>query len=227
VAYNPVAAWFILQTLIERATGKLLRPLLAERLLQPLGFADMNYGVSPERVKDVALHAVTGPPPPPFAAGIFQRSIGMPLAQAVQVTNDARFLTAVLPSANVIGTPRETSRFLALLLGEGQLDGTRLMSAASVRKMVTDVTPLQLDGTFGMPMRYGLGVMMGGTKFSLFGLNTPKAFGHLGLSNVVVFADPERDLAVTFLNSGKPLMDHGMLRWYWVLQRLVMAIPKR
>jgi CubicO group peptidase (beta-lactamase class C family) len=170
---------------------------------------------------------VTGPPPPPFAAGIFQRSIGMPLAQAVQVTNDARFLTAVLPSANVIGTPRETSRFLALLLGEGQLDGTRLMSAASVRKMVTDVTPLQLDGTFGMPMRYGLGVMMGGTKFSLFGLNTPKAFGHLGLSNVVVFADPERDLAVTFLNSGKPLMDHGMLRWYWVLQRLVMAIPKR
>jgi CubicO group peptidase (beta-lactamase class C family) len=226
VAYNPVAAWFVVQTILERVSGKPLRQLLYDRLLSPLGFKNLNYGVEASRVPEVALHAVTGPPTPPFMANIFQRSIGMPLEQAVTMTNDAQFLTAVLPSANVIATPREVSRFLAMLLGEGQIDGQRVMRPETVRRMVGEVTPRQFDATFGFPMRYGLGVMMGGRRFSLFGLNTSNAFGHLGLSTVVVFADPSRDLVVTFLNTGKPMMDHGMLRWYWVLQRIVTVIPK-
>lgn len=226
-AYSPVAAWFIVQQILERASGKPLRTLLRDRLLAPLNFENLNYGVDPSRVPEVALHAVTGPPVPPFMAEIFSRSIGMPLSRAVELTNDPRFLTAVMPSANIIGTPREASRFLALLLGEGTLDGVQVMRPAAIRRMVTDVTPRQFDATFGFPMRYGLGLMMGGTRFSLFGLNTPGAYGHLGLSNLVVFADPARDLVVSFLNTGKPMMDHGMIRWYWVLQRIVTLFPRR
>ena len=56
-------------------------------------------------------------------------------------------------------------------------------------------------------------------------IGTPGAFGHLGLSNVVVFADPARELVVTFLNTGKPMMDPGMVRWYWVLQRIATVLP--
>lgn len=227
VAYHPVTAWFIVQAIVERATGKTLRSLLRERILAPLGFSDMNYGVDPGRVGEVAMHAVTGPRAPPVMASIFRRSIGVDYEAAVRLTNDSRFLTAVLPSANVLGRPREVSRFLALLLGGGILDGQRVLSAEAVRTMVGTVTPRQFDGTFGFPMRYGLGVMMGGRRFSLFGLNTTGAFGHLGLSNVVVFADPARDLVVSFLNTGKPMLDPGMLRWYWVLQRIVMAVARR
>lgn len=223
VAYHPMTAWFVLQAVMERATGMGLRPLLRRRLLDPLGFEAMDYGVDPARLPEVALHAVTGPPAPPLMASIFQRSVGVDLDSAVAITNDRRFLTAVLPSANVIGTPREVSRFLALLLNGGTLDGTRVLAPATVARMIGEVTPRQFDGTFGFPMRYGLGVMMGGRRFSLFGLGTPGAFGHLGLSNVVVFADPARELVVSFLNTGKPMMDPGMVRWYWVLQRLVMT----
>ena len=63
--------------------------------------------------------------------------------------------------------------------------------------------------------------------FSLFGLNTRGAFGHLGLSNVVVYADPARDLSVAFLNTGKPIIAPGMVRWYWVLQRIALMVPRR
>ena len=226
-AYHPITSWVILQAIVERATGRSLRTALAERLLQPLGFRTLNYGVPADRLGDVALHAVTGPPAPAPMEAIFRRTIGIGLDEAVRLTNDPRFLQAVLPSANVIGEPRETARFLAMLLGGGAIDGVRVMSERTARRMYTEITPRQFDGTLMFPMRYGLGVMMGGRRFSLFGLDTPGAFGHLGLSNVVVFADPSRDLVVSFLTTGKPLMDLGMLRWYRVLQRIVSVAARR
>lgn len=227
VAYSPVAAWVIVQEVIERATGRPLGRLLRERLLDPLGFAHMDYGVRADQVDQVARHAVTGPPAPAIMDRIFRRTVGVDLDTAVPITNSPGFLTAVLPSANVIGTPREVTRFLEMLRQGGQIDGVRVLSELAVRRATTSLTPRQFDGTFGFPMRYGLGFMMGGRRFSLFGLNTAGAFGHLGLSTVVVFTDPHRDLTVTFLNTGKPMMDLGMVRWYQVLQRIAGMVPRR
>ena len=61
--------------------------------------------------------------------------------RAVRLTNDPRFLTAVLPSANVIGTPRDVGRFLQMLLQGGQLDGERVISPASSRARATISSP--------------------------------------------------------------------------------------
>lgn len=226
-AYHPMTAWFVIQAIVERASGRRLRDLLHDRILAPMGLANLNYGVAANRVHEVAKHAVTGPPAPALMAKIFRRSIGLDVETAVRASNEPAFLTAVLPSANVVGTPRETSRFLAMLLAKGRDGSTRILSENAVQAMTTVVTTRQFDGTFGFPMRYGLGVMMGGRRFALFGLGTTGAFGHLGLSNVVVYADPARDLVVSFLNTGKPMLDVGMLRWYWVLQRIVSVIAAK
>jgi CubicO group peptidase (beta-lactamase class C family) len=154
---------------------------------------------------------------------IFQRTIGVDPG-LVEETNEPRFLTGLHPSANIIGTARETTRFLQMLLNGGELDGVRVLKEDTIRRAVTDVTHTQSDGTFLLPMRYGLGLMMGDEKFSLFGFGTPGAFGHIGFSNVVVYADPRRELAVAFLNSGKPMMAPGMIRWVWALQRIVSSV---
>jgi CubicO group peptidase (beta-lactamase class C family) len=226
VAYHAMTSWFLVQEIIERATGMGLRQALRQRILDPLGFKHLDYGVLPDLVPQVANHAVTGPKVPAFATKIFDRNIGVSLDRAVQATNDADFLTTVLPSANCIGTPSEVSRFMQLLLQGGELDGVRVMSEAAIHRATTEVTRVQLDGTFGFPMRYGLGYMMGGNRFSLFGLGTRGAFGHLGLSNVVVYADPSRELSVAFLNTGKPILAPGMLTWYAALQQIVMRVPR-
>lgn len=225
-AYHPMSAWFLLGLIVERATGVDLDTLLHARLLDPLGFERVRYGVPPADVDRVARHAYTGPPTPGLMSSIFQRTVGADLAEAVPLTNSAPFLTATLPSANVIATPRETSRFLQMLLQGGALDGVRVLRPETIQRMVRDVTPVQFDGTFGFPMRYGLGVMMGGNRFSLFGLGTRGAFGHLGLSNVIVYADPHRDLVVSFLNTGKPMMAPGMLLWQGVLQSISATVPR-
>lgn len=227
VAYHPMTSWLLFTEILRRLTGKDLRQLARERVLGPLGFSHLSYGVDPEDVSRVGKHVRTGPAVPAIMNSIFERTIGLDVETAVEVSNSPTFLTGILPSANVIGTGRETVRFLHLLLRGGELDGVRILGEDTVAHAVGTVTPGQFDSTFGFPMRYGLGMMMGGNRFSLFGLTTRGAFGHLGFSNVVVYADPSRDLAVSFLNTGKPMAAPGMAVWYWVLQRLALSVPKK
>ncbi len=222
-AYAALTGWVLLAEIVERATGHGIEVELRRRFLEPLGFAHLGYGVSEADEPRVARHAMTGLPVPSVMSRIFERSIGVPLARAVELSNSHRFMSAVLPSVNVTGTILEMTRFMQMLLNEGELAGTRVMLPHTIRRAITEVTPRQFDGTFGFPMRYGLGPMMGGTRFSLFGLGTKGAFGHLGLSAVVVYADPRRHLAVSFLNTGKTMAAPGMLQWAWCLQRIIQA----
>ena len=226
VAYHPMTSWLLLTEILRLSTGKDLRQLAQERVLGPLGFEHLSYGVRAEDIPLVGKHVRTGPAVPEMMNTIFKRTIGLDVETAVEVSNSPTFLTGILPSANVIGTGRETVRFLQLLLNGGVLDGVRILREDTVAQAIGTVTPGQFDSTFGFPMRYGLGMMMGGDRFSLFGLTTRGAFGHLGFSNVVVYADPARQLAVSFQNTGKPMAAPGMVVWYWVLQRLALSVPR-
>jgi CubicO group peptidase (beta-lactamase class C family) len=55
-------------------------------------------------------------------------------------------------------------------------------------------------------MRYSAGFMLGSETISLFGWNHPRAFGHLGLANSFTWADPDRDLVVALLTTGKAVL---------------------
>jgi len=222
-AYAPMTNWVLLTEVIERVSGRGLKAELTERFLEPLGMPHLTYGVRADERDRVARHAVTGLPVPSVMGDIFERTVGVPVERAVELSNSDEFMDGVLPSVNVTGTAMEMTRFMQMLLNGGVLDGQRVLQKRTIERATTDVTPRQFDGTFGFPMRYGLGTMMGGTRFSLFGLGTAGAYGHLGLSSVVVYADPRRQLAVSFLNTGKSMAAPGMLQWAWCLQRIIQA----
>lgn len=226
VAYHPMTSWICLQELVERKTGRDLREHLRERFLDPMGIKHLAYGVKSEDIDQVARHAVTGLPVPTFMGSIFERTIGADLDTAIDLSNTHPFLTGLLPSANVIGSPLEMTSFMQMLLDGGKANGVRLLSPETVHRATTEVTRAQFDSTFGFPMRYGLGTMMGGNRFSLFGLGTRGAYGHLGLSAVVVYADPRRKLAVSFLNTGKTMAAPGMVQWAWCVQRIINAASR-
>ena len=218
-AYSPMLFGVLLGQLVRVTQGGDLREL-AEELLPGLG---LTYGT--DRPDDVAEHLVTAESPGPMAR-VFEDTVGWPLEEAVAFSNSPDFKRAVLPSANVMASGREVTRFLQLLLNGGAVDGVRVLQQRTVRHMIHERTPLSPDGTFGFPMRYGLGPMLGGDKLSLFGLGTRGAFGHLGLTTVVVYADPRRQLAVAFMNTGKPLLAPGFVRWYKALQRIPLVVPR-
>jgi hypothetical protein len=68
--------------------------------------------------------------------------------------------------------------------------------------------------------------MLGGSV-SLFGLDASRAFGHLGFTNIVVGADPDRELGVAIVNSGKPFLSLGVVPLANLIVRISRTFPKR
>ncbi len=226
LAYHAMTSGFILGEVIQRVTRTPLRAFLRRELLDPLGFTSFDYGVSPERISDVAENAYTGLPPLPLASWMLERSIGVPIREAVRISNLPEFLTGVIPSGNIIGTANEGSRFFELLLRGGELDGVRIFDRRTVRRAIAETSYLEMDGVLGMPVRYGSGFMLGRDSFSLFGPKTPQAYGHLGFTNVIAYAEPERDISVCLMTSGKPFITPGQLYWLSVTRAIARECPR-
>ena len=51
----------------------------------------------------------------------------------VELSNDPRFLTAIVPSANIVTTAHELSRFFEIFRCGGELDGVRVMAPQTLR----------------------------------------------------------------------------------------------
>ncbi len=226
LSYHALTAGYVLGEVVRRVTGRDVRAFLHDEVLAPLGFATFNYGVSPARLGDVAEHTLTGLPAIPPHSWLLERSLGLSLERAVELSNSAAFHTAIIPSGNIVGTANEASRFFQLLLNEGELDGTRVFDARTVRRAVAEQTYLEVDSFLGLPVRYGMGFMLGGQRFSLYGSDTPNAFGHIGFTNVVAYADPDRALSVGLMTSGKPFITPGMLRWLGIAGTIARVCPR-
>jgi CubicO group peptidase (beta-lactamase class C family) len=225
LAYHAVSGGFVLGEVVRRATGQDVREVLRKELCEPLGFRWMNYGVAREDVERVGRDAVTGLPLLPPMAALFRRALGVPFARAVELAGDPRFLTGVVPSANVVANADELCAFYQCLLDGGELGGVRVFDPRTVRHATSEQTWLELDLTLGIPLRYGLGFMLGGESLSLFGPGTPQAFGHLGFTNIISWADPDRRLAVALVTSGKPFVSLDSLRLWNLLVEIGRAFP--
>ena len=61
---------------------------------------------------------------------------------------------------------------------------------------------------------------------SLYGLDTQHAFGHLGFTNMLGWADPERAISVAVLTNGKPILYPELHRFLGMMQRITSEMPK-
>ena len=220
LAYHPLTGGYILGELIKRVTGKDIRTFLREELLEPLGFSHCNFGVPADRVDEVAEHAWTGLPVVPPWSWLVKRALGVSYHDAVRFSNTPDFKTAIIPAGNLMATPNEASRFFQLLLDGGTLDGTKIFERRTIARAVAEQTYLEFDMTLGVPVRYSMGFFLGDRLFSLYGPNTPRAFGHLGFTTVNVWADPQREVSVALLTTGKPLLTPGQF-YFWDVARTI------
>lgn len=206
LAYHAVSGGFILGEVVHRATGRSIRDVLRDEILEPLGFRWMNYGVDPADLDVVATDHATGFPVVPPISWALERALGMPFTKVVDAGNDARLRTGIVPAGNGVATANELSRFYELLRREGELDGVRIFEPRTIRRARAEQSYHEIDLTLGLPQRFGLGFMLGSRYLSLYGPDTQEAFGHLGFTNIVGWADPERALAGAILTSGKPVL---------------------
>ncbi len=227
LAYHAVTGGFILGEIVLRVTGKDIKTYLEDTMLKPLSFRSLNYGIEPERLHEVAKDAYTGISEfPPFST-MLRKGLGADLKGVVRLATDERLLTGVVPSGNVVASANDVSRFFELLRCGGELDGVRVFRERTVRRAVREQSFMEFDRTIGLPIRYGLGFMLGSEHFSFYGPHTTQAFGHLGFSNILGWADPEREISVAYMNSGKPFISPDSLLWLSVPRLISKTFPRQ
>ena len=120
----------------------------------------------------------------------------------------------------------ELSRFFEIFRRGGELEGVRVMQPPTLRRALTEQSRMEIDFTLLFPTRFSYGLMLGAKVVSLFGLDTDLAFGHLGLINIMGWADPERGVSAALITSGKPVVYPEVARFYMVMQTVAATIPK-
>ncbi|MFP4476259.1 MAG: serine hydrolase domain-containing protein [Desulfatibacillaceae bacterium] len=220
VAYHAVTSGFLLQEIAHRAVGKSVRELIDEYVREPLGLKYFNYGMSREHVGDVAKNYYTGLPLVPPLSTIARRALTVPWNEVIDISNDPRFFTTIIPSANVYATADETSVFFQMLKNGGTYNGIRVLDPLTIRRATMEANRMTLDRVLMLPMRYSAGMMLGANPVGIYGPYTHKAFGHWGFINSLVWADPARDTSVCMLATGKPLLGPHLPAMAKILTRI-------
>ena len=193
--------------------GREHQGLSDRQVRDPLRMEHFNYGVAPEQLDQVAVDAFTGPTPTWPYKNLVQVAFGASMRELVDLSNDPRFRTGVVPSGNIIATPEEISRFFETLLCGGTYEDTRVFEQRTIARAIEPQVTGQVDRVLMMPIPLSMGFMLGGRTFGFYGPRTANAYGHLGFTNVLGWADPDRDISVALMNTGKPLLSARMIAW--------------
>lgn len=223
VGYHALTGGFVLGAVIEAVTGAPLADYLDRTLRQPLDMRYFTYGLAPTLRPTVARNAVAGMRVRFPVSAVVRRALFVGMDEAVEASNDAAFMDAVIPAGNLYATAEELSRFYQMLLDGGTYGGRRVLAEATVARMIQPRNRLQPDRMLLVPMRYSEGFMLGSRGFSLYGPDTGDAYGHLGFMNVLGWAHPSRQTAVGLLTTGKAVLGPHLLP----LTRLLHSLSAR
>lgn len=205
-SYHMLSGGYLLGEVIRRVDGRSLREFAQQELLEPLGFETFNFGIDSSWYDRTAKSERVEPLPPAPLLKAINQMLQLDLEQTLAVMNRPAVFESVIPSGNIVGTAEETSRFFQMLLEGGQLDGARVLSEEQVKRATMEQVVAKHDLTLLLtPARYSLGFMLGRkrSEINVFGKDTAQAFGHLGFTRNLGWADPARQIAVGFLTSSK------------------------
>ena len=223
-SYHAITGGYILGAVAETVSGRDMRSLLRD-ITGPVGATTADYGVPPERRGEVAHSYSTGPKRlPPFTT-LLKRLLGVPSHVVAPASNTPEAMSAVVESAGIFASAHDAARIFAMLANNGEWDGTQVLAPETIAAAVEPAGPLVIDAMLPAPIRFSPGFMLGERVASLYGLDTPHAFGHLGFTNVVCWADPSRHLAVAFLNTGKAPSPEGFVGMAAVTGAVSAAFP--
>lgn len=225
-AYHALTAGFIVGELVQRISGMALKDALREWLAAPLGCQHLTYGLAPELREAAPRNVLTGPKPFWPVNPIAKKVLGVGFDEAVEASNTDAFLSAIVPAGNMYATADDACRVFQMLLNGGELDGVRIFKPETVRAAAEPFGTRQLDASLIVPIRFSAGFMLGDDPVGLFGPRSASAFGHLGLLNVMAWADPSRDISVAMLNTGKSLAPASLRYTAAVLAAISKAFPQ-
>ena len=200
---------------VEAATGERLDSYLQREVFDPLGMADTNFSLNPERrARRATMYARTpdGLAPIPFE-----------LPERPEMT---------FAGGGLYSTVADYLKFVRMLLGRGTLDGRRLLRAETVATMAVNQIGELEPGTWrtanpavtndvdfypGMRKHWGLSFLIN-TEITPEG-RSPGSLAWAGLANTYFWVDLTRQIGGVFATQVLPFFDQPSLEAFRTLER--------
>jgi CubicO group peptidase (beta-lactamase class C family) len=185
----------LLGELVHRLSGMPLDEFAARRIYAPLRMRDTGFRpltrIAPARIAPTQY--IAGVPSPD---GLHADLTPGYMLQGVVHDPTARLMDGVAGSAGLFTTAADIARYARMMLNEGELDGVRILSAESVRRMTTVQSPpgiaarrsagWDIDSPYSRPR---------GTLFPI------GSYGHTGFTGCILWIDPASKAFYIFLSN--------------------------
>jgi hypothetical protein len=190
LAHQPGEVWEyghspeLLARVIEVVSGLRLDQFLDNRIFKPLGMVDTGFWVPPDK-----LARLVDPPP----------------GATIHPDRDVTKPTTLFAGAGLVSTAADYLRFCQMLLNGGELDGMRILSPATVRRMTTNSLPPDIHFTGNMgPLggaTFGLGFGIRSDAASSWVPGSVGSFTWSGLWGTYFWVDPpEQMIAIQLIH---------------------------
>ena len=182
----------VLGFIVGRIAGTSLGAFLAERVFGPLGMGDTDFWTPPGKRDRLAT--------------LYSFNEGRGVLAPVPTPERSEPPAYEAGGGGLISTADDYLKFARLLLGDGEVDGVRLLKSETVRDMrVNRLTAAQREVPFlGLPMWAGMGFGLGlsvvdDPSKNLLGVGSLGSFGWPGAYGTWWQADPAKDLILIYL----------------------------
>jgi CubicO group peptidase (beta-lactamase class C family) len=204
--WNYSVATDVLGRVVEVASGQSLDEFFRSRIFEPLGMSDTAFSVAPSDHQRLAAlytpHRRTG-------RAVRLDTMGNAALQPPRVLSGG---------GGLVSTARDYHRFAQMLLGEGELDGARVLGSRTVRYMTRNHLPGGADlEEIGRPLfaettydgiGFGLGFSVVEDPAKNKVLSTKGEFGWGGAASTAFWVDPVERITAMFFTQLLPSSTH-------------------
>lgn len=197
--FQPGADWNygvstdVLGYLLQVIADMPLVDFLKRRIFEPLGMVDTDFFVPPDRVHRLArIYSLDFAYDP------------QPLAHEDAALGDVR-LPTLCPSGGggLLSTAADYLRFAAMLINGGELDGARIVSPMTIKRMTANAVPRAYLPLRAGVERYGYGFGLGFRvmldRGQANGYSSPGEYGWAGAAATYFVIDPREELVILLM----------------------------
>jgi CubicO group peptidase (beta-lactamase class C family) len=181
LAFDPGTRWSygissdVLGGVIEKVSGMPFERFLEERIFDPLGMADTSFTVSGAKLSRFATNYQVSPE-------------GMNPVDVPPNTIFAKPPPFPFPSSGLVSSARDFARFMEMLLGEGCVGHSRVLTTGTARLMMSNLLPI---GVTALGQGWGAGglvILTSTGRATQFGLSTG-TYGWHGAAGTASWVD--------------------------------------
>jgi CubicO group peptidase (beta-lactamase class C family) len=204
--WNYSVATDVVGRVVEVASGQSLDEFFRTRIFEPLGMFDTAFSVAPD--EQARLAALYTP----------HRRTGKAVRLDAMGDAATRPPTMLSGGGGLVSSAHDYHRFTQMLLGEGELDGVRLLGSRTVRYMTRNHLPGGVDlEAFGRPLfaeatydgvGFGLGFSVVEDPAKNKVLSTKGDYGWGGAASTAFWLDPTERITALFFTQLLPSSTH-------------------